>query len=301
MKLRPKRAVWLLSALALAMYGASRTTGAGWLVILVAVVVSLLFVGVVLPVVGVRRASIAVAAPRDATTGRPCTFTIESRRGAIVADIPLFGSRTGLVGHVVGTVSATPPYRGVFDRLQVKVECSAPFGLLTATRDVEMELANPLRVAPQPLVLGRSSALDDTVDQDGHIVRGRADEGTVAALSEYHPGDPLRRIHWAATAKHGDLLVKQLEPPVARRLVVVAELSGGPYQQDDIAGRALGVVVRGLRSGVAVELWTRNLQGVDRSSVDSPIHAGRLLASAVGGRVARPGDLADTTVVVVEA
>ncbi|NNF65441.1 MAG: DUF58 domain-containing protein [Acidimicrobiia bacterium] len=301
MKLRPKRAVWLLLALALAMYGASRTTGAGWLVILVAVVVALIAVGVALPVVGVRRASLAVAAPRDATTGRPCTLTIESERGAIVADIPLFDSRTGLVGPVCGTVSGVPPYRGVFERLQVTIVCSAPFGLLEATRDLVVQLANPLSVAPQALVLGHRDGLDDALDQDGNIVRGRADEGTVAALTEYHPGDPLRRVHWAATAKHGDLLVKQLEPPVSQRLVVVAELSGGPYEQDDIAGRALGLVVRGLRAGIAVDLWTRSLQGIDRSTVDSPIHAGRLLAAAVVGRVARPSDVGDMTVVVVEA
>ena len=43
------------------------------------------------------------------------------------------------------------------------------------------------------------------------------------SIRAYRDGDDLRRIHWPATAKTGDLMVRQEDRPARRRAVVVLD------------------------------------------------------------------------------
>jgi len=42
-------------------------------------------------------------------------------------------------------------------------------------------------------------------------------------IREYRPGDSLRRIHWRSSARHGELVVREYEPPGVRTLQVVVD------------------------------------------------------------------------------
>ena len=42
-------------------------------------------------------------------------------------------------------------------------------------------------------------------------------------VREYRDGDDLRRIHWPATARTGELMVRQEDRPAKRRAVVVLD------------------------------------------------------------------------------
>ncbi|MEX2080996.1 MAG: DUF58 domain-containing protein, partial [Dehalococcoidia bacterium] len=46
----------------------------------------------------------------------------------------------------------------------------------------------------------------------------------IAGLREYRPGDPLKRIDWKATARHGDLLSRVYEPSATRQLYVMLNI-----------------------------------------------------------------------------
>lgn len=60
------------------------------------------------------------------------------------------------------------------------------------------------------------------------------DPARIVGVRDYAPGDPLRRIHWTATAGAGRLLVKNYQPAIARETVICLDLNAEGY---DIRGR----------------------------------------------------------------
>ena len=50
------------------------------------------------------------------------------------------------------------------------------------------------------------------------------DTNRIIGVREYQPGDPLRSIHWPASASTGTTLVKQYEPADARDLILTVDL-----------------------------------------------------------------------------
>lgn len=51
------------------------------------------------------------------------------------------------------------------------------------------------------------------------------DPSRTVGVRDYHPDDPFRRIHWKATARHGHLHVRVLEPSVVPQLAVFLNVS----------------------------------------------------------------------------
>ncbi len=78
-------------------------------------------------------------------------------------------------------------------------------------------------------------------------------------LREYQTGDDLRRVHWPSTAKHGELMIKQLEVPWQARALVLLDTRAERYPTDEAFEQA----VRGAASaathlykgGFSPELW----------------------------------------------
>src|SRR5262249_47039615 len=42
-------------------------------------------------------------------------------------------------------------------------------------------------------------------------------------VREYRPGDSLRRIHWRSSARHGELVVREYEPPGLQTLTIMVD------------------------------------------------------------------------------
>ncbi|MCW4459317.1 DUF58 domain-containing protein [Microbacterium sp. MPKO10] len=57
----------------------------------------------------------------------------------------------------------------------------------------------------------------------------RADE---LIARDYRPGDPLRRVHWRATARHGQLMVRQEEPQADPDVLVLLDVPPGQTRID---------------------------------------------------------------------
>lgn len=64
--------------------------------------------------------------------------------------------------------------------------------------------------SPQALIPARIPLFEDPT----HIV----------GMRTYRAGDPLRKIHWTATARAGTLLVKQYQPAIARETILCLDL-----------------------------------------------------------------------------
>lgn len=86
-----------------------------------------------------------------------------------------------------------------------------PFGLAQSVR--KLGGADPLIVVPAPLPLPPPLPLASD-GPDGTVVHARPGGPTEdeASTRGYRPGDPMRRVHWSATARHGQLMVRQEQP-----------------------------------------------------------------------------------------
>jgi uncharacterized protein (DUF58 family) len=116
---------------------------------------------------------------------------------------------------------ARPPRRGLYPIGPFVVEYEDPFGMVSAVLAVGE--ADRLVVVPDivELPLGGPTLADGegTAQLVQRRVTGNDDDLTTR---EYRPGDALRRVHWRASARHGELMVRQEEHrshPDARILV----------------------------------------------------------------------------------
>lgn len=115
------------------------------------------------------------------------------------------------------TMFIAAPRRGVYPALSVRGVLVGPLGLGCALRRWLVPLAEGHAVVPRP-----ASAPGVDVRSRPRTEWPELDEGADAGsrLREYRPGDPMRSVHWAASARHGELLVRS--GGEARRVVRMA-------------------------------------------------------------------------------
>lgn len=288
----PRRATVAVLAVALALYVIARTTGAGWDIVLLCGVAGTLVASALLPLWGLLRAAASVTAPRDAIAGHPLpvTLALDGRGPELqvrIVDPPgdTLRARPGTSGIAI----VTPARRGVLRAVHIELRHAGPLGLVGWRRRARVPLAQPVDVAPRrspvrlPALIGADHAsLDDpsTGSAGAELTRGARD---------YVDGDPIRLLHWPATARTGTVMVREIEGPRRPRVVVVADLRGG--DPEATASRAAALADGALRQGARVELATAEIDGPRLDGVATPLEVGRRLARAVPGAPA-PGPYA---------
>ncbi|MDQ6726776.1 MAG: DUF58 domain-containing protein [Actinomycetota bacterium] len=173
--------------------------------------------------------------------------------------------------------------RQVVTFLDVEVAGRGLAGLVLFARHRRIPLPHPLHVGPRPLAPPHPfpelfGAWGDGAPRPavtGDVVRG---------VRGYVPGDPLRRIHWPATARRDELVVKEVEDPGAPRLVVALDLGGGGDAGERAAARAAWYADEALRRGYEVVLATVEAGGPVTAPVGPAHEVNRRLARATRGR-----------------
>lgn len=278
-----------LVAVAFALYGIARTTGSGWLIVILTGVAAVVALAAVLPWFALRNVAVTVEAPREGTVGRTAELTLDVTTGhasrPLKFALPGFDAPwTGVVTPARGRLPLVPTRRGVHTSVVVDVRSAAPLGLVWWRRRLLVELPRPFEVGPRPVEvdLAMRRGTDDTGTEDGRLTATTAD--AVKTIREYVAGDPIKLVHWAATARSGELMVKELESPVAPILCVAVDLRGGDDAAvEDAASRAAGLARAGLAAGVPVTLLTCEATGPRSGPVSSPSEVNRRLARAVPG------------------
>ncbi len=147
--------------------------------------------------------------------------------------------RIGSVARRTATIDYQlhPQRRGLFPIGPLVVEYSDPFGMVRSLTAVGS--ADRLTVVPAVVDLPDGGPV--LIDGDGtaQLVQRRA-VGNDDDLStrEYRWGDALRRVHWRASARHGELMVRQEEHrshPDAR-IIIDTRLAGYPDAAPDEVG-----------------------------------------------------------------
>src|SRR5438132_8749858 len=233
--MRPsKRAVGLLlGAGILFLIGAN--VQAGWLYVLAALLLGALAAGLVRPLAALRGLSIELVVPDEAEQGTPTIVELRVdgssrgvRRNVTVRDTHL-EPVDGLLPpirrgeRIEVTTLRTPRRRGEVVTVQVELRSNAPFGV--AERRVRAKLLARTLVLPRVFPLGNLPFVEPiaTNARAVHEAPRRGQGPDYLGIREYRAGDPMRHVHWALTARHGRLMVREFEEERTRRLAVVVD------------------------------------------------------------------------------
>lgn len=191
---------------------------------------TLFVLGIVWPIWSVARMRVSVVAPTDSTVGDAVELRVHltgrsARLDVRALDPPGAWWRTSSPAD--GRLPHLAARRGVFRTVRVQLRTSAPIGVFVRTRTVRVVLSEPIVVAPRPSVA--PAVLQPVPDErlstgSPILVHGGGD--TVRSVRPYAPGDPARLVHWPTSARLGEIVVREHEPPPALGIAIVVDLRG---------------------------------------------------------------------------
>lgn len=212
---------------------------------------------------------------RNVGRGRTSTLLLADQVPAdLGADARVVLDRVEPGGARTARYSLQAQRRGRFTVGPLRVTAVDPFGLVRVTR--------AFRTGDPVLVIPAVVPLDSAALRADHLGRGDGSTATLSARGhddvvprDYRTGDDLRRIHWRATARTGDLMVRREEQPWTHHASVIVDLRAerhagtGPTSSLEAALSATAsIAVHLLRRG-----WRLRLMATD----------GRVLVSSTAG------------------
>jgi uncharacterized protein (DUF58 family) len=169
-------------------------------------------------------------------------------------------------GEVVRSAYRLPTeQRGVFALGPLELVLSDPFGLVrTARRGAttsDLTVYPRVEVVRAPAV---SVGIEHQASTGAPVVGARGDD--FYALREYRTGDDLRRVHWASSARHDELMIRQEQNVWQGRLTLVGDLRASvhsPASLEMVLTAVASLAEAALRAGTSVRVLT---SGGGRSS-----------------------------------
>jgi uncharacterized protein (DUF58 family) len=159
----------------------------------------------------------------------------------------------------------SPAHRGRWTIGPLQVQRLDLFGTVRWTGPLGPTMQVAVRPRITPLDMDTRSASTD-IDRSAKGTRMPAADD--ASLRDYRPGDDLRRVHWATSARRAELMVRQDERAARRLVSVVLDLPEEDAAAEWSISAAASVALALLRSGHRVRL----LCGATLSSVTSHHH-----------------------------
>ena len=147
--------------------------------------------------------------------------------------------------------------RGPVDATEWQVGSSDVFGFFRTQRAcADREIA---------LVLPRFSSLRErreVLELEASAPAPRSGAGSeLFGVREFRAGDSLRRIHWRSSARHGELVVREYEPPGLQALGVFLDPAPGRDEiADQLARIAASEAWDCIREGGRAMLWAPGLE-----------------------------------------
>ncbi|HEY3832104.1 MAG TPA: DUF58 domain-containing protein [Acidimicrobiia bacterium] len=259
----------------------------GPLVLVGATAFAVIVVGLVWPIVALRNVDASLRAPGDATVGNRVPIGLEVHGRARDVSVRLLDPPTPWIRAdrgSSGTVVQRPSHRGVYRRMRIEIKTSAPLGVFTRRRVLSVALPAPVYVAPRT---AKIAANDLPVAAIAHErVAARSPYTTVDAVRSVRPfvsGDPARHIHWPSSARRGELVVRDFDPPAVVGLAIQVDLRShdlGAIERAASLARAKAEAV--LAEGAACCLLTFDTEP-RVTYVTAAREVGRLLAAAMPG------------------
>jgi uncharacterized protein (DUF58 family) len=121
-----------------------------------------------------------------------------------------------------------PGCRGEYPAHPPLVTCGFPFGLWVARR--ELAIGQTLLVLPRTFPVGPIPEAAEGQSADGLAPRDKPGTwGDLLGVRPYRRGDALRRIHWPQTARHGQLVVCEVQASAIPRVQIVLDTHPGAH------------------------------------------------------------------------
>lgn len=189
---------------------------------------------------------------RDTTlrgqVGHPIPFRLKVKMpqalgGFLIAKDRNFGVRPALVptrgGSYEGSWLLLLTQRGRWTELRTALACTMPCGLFVAKKEFRSEADIEIGPATSEIELpGFLEHVDGPGERQSRPPRaGRGID--FLSIREYRRGDRIRHIHWRATARHEELLVREFESEGHATLVVGLDTQGTcrrPTQTPEASG-----------------------------------------------------------------
>lgn len=248
-------------------------------------------IGVVWPMVAVRRVTVTASSPRDATVGDRVPVEVRIGGRAATCEVRVLDPTSPwhrVAGGTAGRVLHLADRRGLFGLLRVEVRVTAPLGILAAHRVHQVALPWAVEVAPRPIPVDwvpAAAPLEGGIDP---VALAAVGGDLVRSVRPYTSGDPAHLVHWPSTARTGSLVVRELEPPAPVGQALVVDLRDLGVERERAASYALGAALAVLRAGGELVLCTAEAGGPVTGRVRAPVDAGRRLARAVEGQPGAP-------------
>ncbi|RKY18956.1 MAG: hypothetical protein DRP63_01355 [Planctomycetota bacterium] len=260
---------------------AALNTGYALLYLVFALLLSLIVTSGVVSELMTRRLSVTRSAPRAVFCGErfEVTVSVRNRKRLFWAHglrIREAGVNSSLKVEEEGYIAAVAPRRGatasvtlsahkrgVLALRGVLVETLFPFAFFR--KRLAYEVAETLIVYPAIVDVGLHMEACGRMRSLRRVplyIRGEED---FRGLHEYRDGDNPRRIHWALSAKHQKLLVREMDTRRADKLVVLFEPFVASERQREEFERAVSLAAsllfeahkRGYETGLATRLRRR--------------------------------------------
>lgn len=280
---------WFLWLLALACFLIAWNRGLALLYGMLALLLAVLAMSYVYPLWHLR--GIEVTRPRQAEAQVGGTlhlhYTLTHRHNAyhieLTDELP-FAVEEEHPGHFLAhlpkqvelELPVTCRQRGMFQLSRLRLACAYPFGVFRYHRTLEtrpMEvtiLPRTVAIGAPPMLTSRQQSVDGIIQ-----TTGIGAQHEFAGVREYRQGDSLRHIHWAASARHQELVVKEYEDQDRPSLLVVldqsaaANIGEAPESTFETAVTLCASVIRhGMEEGMSVHVMGRG-QRETRFSVPS--------------------------------
>ncbi|NEO32612.1 MAG: DUF58 domain-containing protein [Symploca sp. SIO3C6] len=274
----PAYAGWLLGAIAICFFGAATNTMAGWLYVISGIIFALLGIAAFLPTRSLRQIQIRRRQISPVSAGDQLTIEVEIENQTLqpqtllqVQDIlqSELGKPMQTAVEIIEPQSIyqwvyyyPTQQRGIFQWHEVRLRTATPLGLFWRRRCWHA----PAKAIVYPTVLPLTSCpLVDEIGQEdslkisGNRRSGSATEDLTKALRSYRMGDPTRLIHWRTSARHGELMVRELEVFTGSQEVIICLDSSVGWEPQDFEAAvitAASIYIYACRRKLNVKLWT---------------------------------------------
>lgn len=183
-----------------------------------------------------------------------------------------FVAHVGPGQSLVARATALALRRGRIHLSGVLVSTSFPFGIVKKSLLFEIHqdfIIHPNRGEVDQSLLRQTIRLGER----GSVPTRRAGSGTdFFALREYQPGDAMRTIAWRASARRGDMLVRQPAAPSPVRVMVALDFGEGHDGHADERAISLAAGIIDVLAGRGLEVGLR----IEQTGVEIRPREGRL-------------------------
>ena len=154
-----------------------------------------------------------------------------------------------------GTLLFPPLPRGLVPYVVVDLVARGPLGLIGAGRRFRVAFREPVPITPVP-VRGDDRWPEPRARSFGAHEGAPVGDDLFRTVRPYQFGDERRRVHWKATAHHGELMVRESDGLGIVRVRIVVDLGPPGPDAEWAAGLAVWTVRTALARGWHVDLVT---------------------------------------------